>query len=157
MSSELIGDKEIQTLINLVKSYDETLKQWQTDILLGGKTIEKVNAEQPKLVAKYLKIKMELYAIQNFIEQQVKIAKAHALKNYFKFTEKSLGERMVEKIVEEDKTYCQIYMAYLEVHERFEKARNIVEQFNLRAYSINNIVKARISAVEDQIIRDDDE
>lgn len=157
MSNDLLDENEIQQLKTLVKGYDKSLSNWEKDIVLGGKTIEKVNAEQPKLVAKYVKIKLELYALQNFAEQQVKIAKALSLKNYFQFTQKSLGERMVEKIVEEDKKYCEIYMLYLEIHERYEKARQIVEQFNLRAYSINNIVKARIAAVEDQTIRDDDE
>ena len=157
MSNELLEPKEVEQLKKLVKTYDKQLAEWEGDIVLGGKTIEKVNAEQPKLASKYLKLKMELYALQNFVEQQVKIAKAISLKNYYIFTQKSLGERMVEKIVEEDKTYCQFYMLYLEVHERYEKARSIVEQFNLRAYSINNIVKARIAAVEDQTIRDDDE
>lgn len=155
MNVDLLTDQELTDLKNILKTFDKELKDWKEEIQLGGKTIEKVNAEQPKLYAKYVKVKLDLQVLYNFIEQQVKLARSKALKTYYDLASKSLGERTVEKIIEGDPTYHKIYLVYLEVEERYEHAKAICEQFQHRAYSINNIVKARVAAVEDQVIRDD--
>lgn len=147
--------QDIKNLPDILDYYDEKLEGFEKELKISGKTIERANAEQVTLMSKYDRLKVEIGCLCDYFEAQVKVAKSTALKNYYSFAKKDHGERMVDKIVDGDGEYNKMILLFNEVNERYQKAKSIVECFQQRAYALNNIVKARVAAIEDQIIDDD--
>ena len=57
--------------------------------------------------------------------------------------QKSVSDRTIEKLAEDNKKYKNLFIIYLEVKELYLLSESIVHQLQQRAYSINNIIKIR--------------
>jgi hypothetical protein len=144
----ILSEKETKTFLKLLKSFESRLSDWKDNVSLDGKNLEAVNIEQVSWVGYYDEIKVELKYHIDDLQQRLKKQKAIAIKIIYETTQKSITDRMVDKLAEENKDYEDIYCLYLEFKNLYEKADSIVNVFQQRAYAINNIVKIREKELE---------
>lgn len=145
---------DLSNLNEVLDDFDQRLSGWKEDVSLGGRNIERANMEQPAFVAYYDQIKAEAESLCNKMEMQAKVAKAKSVKTITNQSQKDHGERTVDKMADTDPAYVAKYMAYLEVKERYLKAKSVVDSLQQRGYSLNNIVKIRIAELNDITIYD---
>jgi len=135
--------KEAQGFLKLLDEYEDRLSGWKDNVSLDNKNIQMVNIEQVTWVGYYDEIKVELKHHLDDLERRLKRQKAISIKVIYDTMQKSMTDRMVDKLAEENKDYEDIHTLYLEFKNLYEQADMIVNVFQQRAYAINNIVKIR--------------
>lgn len=134
---------EAQEFLGLIDEYEDRLSGWKDNVSLDKKNIQMVNIEQVTWVGYYDEIKVELKHHIDNLERKLKHQKAIAIKVIYETMQKSMTDRMVDKLAEENNDYQDIYALYLEFKNLYDQADMIVSVFQQRAYAINNIVKIR--------------
>jgi len=146
--------EDLSNLKPILEVYSGLLTDFKKDLSFNNKTLSHVNQEQASLLSYYDQIRVELESLMDYMELRVKEMKVKAMKKIFDNSQKSYGERILEKMAEDDPKYIDIYKKYLICKELFMKAESIVNSFEQRGYSINNITKLRLALIEDTIIYD---
>lgn len=135
--------KDFAHALTIINDYEKKLSGWEKNVSLDNKNIERVNIEQSSWLAYYDEIKVNLKTMVEYFEYLLKNQKAQDIRVLMRTSEKSLTDRMLDKLAEDSQDYKDIFMVYLEVKELYLMADSIVNQLYQRAYSINNIVKIR--------------
>ena len=148
MEKKILTDKEIKQFLKLLDGFENRLAGWKDNISLDGKNIQTVNIEQVSWLGYYDEIKVELKHYINDLERRLKRQKAISIKIIYETMQKSITDRMVEKLAEENKDYENIHDLFLEFKQLYDQAESVVNIFHQRAYAINNIVKIREKELE---------
>jgi len=135
--------KDFAHALTIINEYEKKLYGWKNNLSLDNKNIERVNIEQSSWLAYYDEIKVNLKTMVEYLEYLLKNQKAQDIRVLMRTSEKSLTDRMLDKLAEDSQDYKDIFMVYLEVKELYLIADSIVNQLYQRGYSINNIVKIR--------------
>ena len=61
----------------------------------------------------------------------------------------SLGEREIQKYIDADEAYINVYILMLEVKELHDLFASAVENFRNVGYAMNNITRIRVAGLED--------
>lgn len=135
--------KDFAHALTIIDDYEKKLSDWKKNISLDGKNIERVNIEQSSWLAYYDEIKVNLKIMIDYFDYLLKQQKSQDIKALMRTSQKTLTDRMLDKLAEDSQDYNDIFMVYLEVKELYYMADSIVNQIYQRAFSINNIVKIR--------------
>lgn len=145
---KILTRKEIKEYLDLLNEFEDRLSGWKDIVSLDNKNIQTVNIEQVAWMGYYDEIKIEIKHCMDELDRKLKRQKAISIKVIYETTQKSITDRMIDKLAEENKDYENIYTLYLEFKHLYEKADSVVNLFQQRAYSINNIVKIREKELE---------
>lgn len=138
----------INSIVNSLDKYEKAMEGWKNVVTLDNKNIEVVNMEQSSWIAYYDEIKVQLKIALDYVDFLLKEQKAKSIKVLYQTMQKSVSDRTVEKLAEDNEKYKNLFIIYLEVKELYMLADSIVSQLQQRAYSINNIVKIREKELE---------
>lgn len=139
---------ELSSIVANLEKLEKELDGWQSNISLDNKNIEVVNVEQAAWLAYYDEIKVQLKMMLEYVDYLLREQKAKAMKLLYQTMQKSVTDRTIEKLAEDNSKYKNLFLIYLEVKELYLLAESIVFQLQQRAYSINNIVKIREKELE---------
>jgi hypothetical protein len=140
--------KDLLSIVESLDRYEAELSDWKENIILDNKNIEVVNIEQASWLAFYDEIKVQLKIMLDYMDYLLKEQKAKSMTLLYNTMQKSISDRAIEKLAEDNKKYKDLFLIYLEVKELYLLADSIVNQIQQRAYSINNIVKIREKELE---------
>lgn len=138
----------IKHIVDSLEKYEKALDGWKDVISLDNKNIEIANMEQASWLGYYDEIKVQLKIMLDYMDYLLKEQKAKSMKLLYKTMQKSVSDRTVEKLAEDNSRYKDLFLIYLEVKELYLTADSVVGQLQQRAYSINNIVKIREKELE---------
>lgn len=138
----------ITNIVDSLEKYENALDGWKANVTLDNKNIEIVNIEQSSWIGYYDEIKVQLKIMLEYVDYLLKEQKAKSMKLLYKTMQKSVSDRTIEKLAEDNPRYKNLFIIYLEVKELYLMADSIVTQLQQRAYSINNIVKIREKELE---------
>lgn len=142
---------------SIVEAYIEsTLKKianYKEHLSLNGKNIEKANVEQAAYLAYYDEIRVDLKSLLSYYELKIKEVKAQSWKllNDHKVAS---SDREKEILVNGNVTFLKVNRIYLEIKEMHDIVDGIVEQFKNRAYTLTNLTKIRVAALQDVTLYD---
>lgn len=139
---------DLESIVDQLEKLDKALEGWQEKVSLDNKNIEVVNIEQAAWLAYYDEIKVQLKIMLDYLDYLLKQQKAKSMKLLYRTMQKSVNDRAIEKLAEDNKTYKDLFLIYLEIKECYMMADSVVNQLYQRAYSINNIVKIREKGLE---------
>lgn len=144
----------INFVLKLVKS---NLINSKSDVKIAGKTLRQANVEQPALQAYYDEIRIHLQSVTNYIEIKMLEQRAKLLRMISEESKIDYGERLKEKLIEDDTFYMELKLKKLEVDEVLEMTKAIGEQFKTRGYSLRNISDLVVAQAQDEnlILNDD--
>lgn len=148
-----LGGEGLPNLEKVLASIDEDLKTYSDDLAILGKNIEAANVEQPSLMAWYDQIAVKCENIMDYCETIVKKVRAERMKYIKDNSSKDYTDTAIQRMIDADKEYLNIYMKFLEVKEKYDIAKSIVKSFEQRSYSLNNIVRIRENELENITIR----
>jgi hypothetical protein len=145
--------EDLSNLHQILLSYGELLKKESIkDISVGGKTIQYANQEQASLFSYYDQIRVELETICDYIDLKCREVKAASIKSILKNSEKSYGERILEKMVDENPKFIDIQKKLIKAKEMYLLSKSIVQSIEHRGYALNNITKIKVAAIEETIL-----
>lgn len=144
--------EDYSNLDAVLLSYDTKLKGYKEDLKIDGQTYMQANVQQSAFISYYDQICQELDVLLDDMNMRVKVAKANAIKKIQAHSNREYSERIMNSLVEGDPGVNKAIKAMLEVKERYLKARSIVDAFQQRGYSLNNITKIRIAEFHNETI-----
>lgn len=154
-----LGDKDgsdlsirFANLPAILSQFDTELIQAAENLELKGKRLDIANRENSTWQNYYDQRKAELGSLLKYMEAQVARTRGRLFKNMSDQNQKDFSDRAKDKFIDAEKSYLDIYELYLEVDEMYNKYKSIVDGFTARGYSLNNITKLRVAAIEDSII-----
>lgn len=148
-------NEDLSNLDEILASYSELLKnESNKDISISGKTIQYANQEQASIFSYYDQIRVELETICDFLELKGREVKAASIKSILKNSEKSYGERILEKMVDDNPKFIDIQKKILKTREVYLLAKSIVDSIEHRGYALTNITKIKVAAIEETILYD---
>jgi hypothetical protein len=144
----MILKDDLSNLKEILRDFDTRMDNWENDLFLGGKNLERAIMGQPSYYAYYDQIKAELECLYNHVDLMANIAQAKSMR-VISQNPRLIGERNTEKMSKDDPEYKRYALARAEFEERLTKAKSIVQSFEQRGYSLNNIVKLKIALLGD--------
>lgn len=148
-----LGGDGLPNLDAVLAKFEDDLNGWANNLDILGKNIEVANVEQPSWIAYYDQIAVKLENILDYCEALVKKVRAERMKYIKDSSSKDYTDTAIQRMVDADKEYLNIYMKFLIVKEIYEGAKSIVKSFEQRSYSLNNIVRIRENELENITIR----
>lgn len=146
---------DLSNIDTIIATYLSVLnKDLREDVSLNNKTVQFCNQEQPSLFSYYDQLRVEIEILNDYLEIKVKETRIKIIKFILEKSGKSYGERLLEKMADDHPTFMDIQKKALKVRELYLKARSAVDSFQQRGYSLNNITKIRVAAIEDTVIYD---
>lgn len=138
----------------ILEAYVKLMNGYKKDLSLNNKTLQVANMEQASVMAYYDQIKIEVEIILDLCDLKVKEIRAKTLKNILDKSNKAYGERTVEKLIDENPSYIKMYKTFLKIKEVYLKLKSIVDCFDQRGFSLNNITKVRVADMENAILHE---
>jgi hypothetical protein len=137
----------------IVETYlDNALRKitnYKEHLSLKGKNIEVANVEQTSYLAMYDEIRVDLKSLLSYYEVKVRESKAAAWKQINDNSKIDHSDREKDILVNNNIAYQKVNRIFLEIKEMHDTLDSICEQFRNRAFTLNNIVKVRVAALED--------
>lgn len=129
------------------------------DVKIEGKTLRHANVEQPAMFGYYDEIRVHLQSLSEYLALRVAEQRAKVLKYITENSSYEYGERLKEKLVEDDPQYIKLALDKLEVDEVLEIAKSICKQFDQRGYTLGHISRLVVAQAEDDslIMNTDDQ
>ena len=141
--------KDLSNMMDVLNSIRVVLKEAKKDVKIAGKTLRHANIEQPAQYGYYDEIRVHLQSLSDYLEIKVAQRRAVVIKI---ITEQSLdyGERLKEKLVDEDEVYIDWKLKKLEADEVLELAKSVGKQFEQRGYTLRNITNLVAAQAQDE-------
>lgn len=146
-----LGDN-FERLPDILVQYDEYLVDAEKHIAIKGKTLEAANVEHASWMSYYDQRKVELHALLKYMEREQERVRGKLWDGYTHKTDISYNTRDKENLINRETAYLVKNEMYLEVLELHGKFAALVEAFKSRGFALNNIVKLRTSAIENDVI-----
>ena len=148
-----ISDEDLLLEIDsIIELYSKQIKDWKQNLKLDGKNIEIVNIQQVSWCAYYDEMRVQVKSIYDFLDMKVHQVRGKLFLTILKDSSKDYSDRAKERIIDDAPEYLKIYRKFLEIKELFESLQSIVDQFKNRAFIINNIVRIRTAALQDETL-----
>ncbi len=140
--------KNYENLPDMLAIYVSGLADAKEKIKITGKKLEISNSENSAWLHYYDARRVELYTLVKFFEVQVESVKSKLYKSYKEGHSLSLGEREINKYINSEEAYLNIYGILLEVEEVHDLYKVVVAAFTSRNYTLSNITKIRVASLE---------
>lgn len=143
------GFKNLPTIL---ENYNDDLKDAEKNLEIKGKSLEKASMENAMWKYYYAQRLVELGTLTKFFEQEVARVRGKIFRGLTEANQRDLGERAKEQYINNEPAYLRANELYLEVKELRDMYEAIVEGFITRGYSLNNITRARVAQLEDDLL-----
>ena len=139
----------LKDIIDKMAILEGDISDWKTDINLNGKNLQSALIEQPSYLARYDQIAAEANYLVDCMDIIVKRVRAERIRFIKDTFARDYTDSAIQKIVDGDKRYLDVYQVYIEVKYLYDRCKSLVDAFKQRSYALNNIVKVRESELED--------
>lgn len=134
-------DENLSNIDDILRPVRKLIKSSKKDISLDKKNIAVANVEQPSLMAYYDEVKSEVKHLVDYSDILLRKKRGELYKHILESLSKSLNDRALDKLIDSDDEYIELYKIHLDVKEVYDKMHNIVNSFSQRSFSLNNLVK----------------
>ena len=140
--------KDLSNFDAVLDVYKKEIEECEDRVAIRGKTLETALKEQPAWSAYYGERAAELSTLVKYMDMQVNKIRGQHTVRYKENYNPALSERMMDKYIDKEEDYLDMYESYLEVKELHEKYLQILEAFNRRGFALRDITQARINEIE---------
>lgn len=146
-------NKDFSNLIPNLKDVRLLLSAAKADIAINGKLLRRANVEHASVYAYYDEIRVYLQSLYNYSEIRISERRAQVIKMISEESSYDYGERLKEKLAEEDPSLIELKLHQLEIDEVLGLSKSICESMKQRGYSLKNISNLIVAqSQDDQLI-----
>ena len=146
-----VGEK-LEHLPKIIAEYEQYLEEVEHHLSMKGKTIQQANVEHATWSSYYDQKRVEMSILKKYMEREVERVRGKLWKQYTETHSRDLNTRDKENYINNEPSYLSKHELYLEVLELSEKYEAVSNAFKSRGFALNNIVKLRVSSIENDII-----
>lgn len=139
-------------LPNIIERYELLLNGVEENLKVKGKTLQGANQEHASWLYYYDVRRQEINTIVKYLEREVERVRGKLWKEYTETHNRDLNARDKDNYINNEPAYLTKHELLLEVTDLYHKYGAVVDAFKARGYALNNIVKVRTSAIEDDQI-----
>jgi hypothetical protein len=139
-------------LLSLIDEYELKLKDRHKDISMKNKNIGDVIIQQPSLASYYDELKAELSTLCDYIKIMLDARAGEVTQTIKENSNYDYTPTALERMINNDKTYIEYKILFLEAKEIYNKAYYICKQFEQRSYLITNAVAIFEHEINDRIL-----
>lgn len=140
--------KDYKNLPDVLEVYTNDLAEAEEKLKITGKKLEIANSENSAWLHYYDQRRVELHTLVKFFKSEEDRVKGTLFKSYKENYSRALGEREINKYIDNEETYIYVHSLLLEVEEIFELYQSVVTAFTSRNYALSNITKIRVASLE---------
>jgi len=137
-----------ENLPNILEVYEENLSHAASQLDITGKKLEMANSENSAWLHYYDQRRVELRTLVKFFEAEEERIRGSLFKSYKENYSRALGEREINKYIDNEGKYIYIHSLLIEVEEVYEQYQSTVNAFISRNYALSNITKLRVAQLE---------
>lgn len=141
-----------KNLPNIIEKYELYLIDAEKNLKVKGKSLQQANQEHASWLYYYDVRRQELNVLVKYLEREVERVRGKLWKGYTETYDRDLNYRDKDNYINNEPAYLTNNEMLLEVTDLYKKYDAVVEAFKARGYALNNIVKIRTSAIEDDPI-----
>ena len=143
-----IVGKDLKNLNNVLYAYENELAEYYNHLAITGKTLGQALKEQATYSALYGEKGIELSVLLKYIDSLIKQTRSKLIRRYNENYNPALSERMVEKYVDGEQEYIDLYSKWLEVKELCDKHELIVDAFNRRGFALRDLTTSYVNEIQ---------
>ena len=140
--------KDYKNLPALLEAYETDLSKARHQLEIKGKKLEIANSENSAWLHYYDQRKVELHTIVKFFQAEEERVRGSLFKSYKENYSRALGEREINKYIDNEDKFIYVHSLLLEVEEVYELYQSTVNAFISRNYALSNITKIRVAQLE---------
>jgi len=140
--------KDYKNLPTLLEVYENDLLNAKEQLEIRGKKLEIANSENSAWLHYYDQRRIELHTLVKFFMAEEERVRGSLFKSYKENYSRALGEREINKYIDNEEAYIYVHSLLLEVEERYELYQSTVNAFISRNYALSNITKIRVAQLE---------
>ena len=140
--------KDYKNLPTLLEAYETDLANARGQLEIKGKKLEIANSENSAWLHYYDQRKVELNTIVKFFQAEEERIRGSLFKAYKENYSRALGEREINKYIDNEDAFIYVHSLLLEVEEVYELYQSTVNAFISRNYALSNITKIRVAQLE---------
>lgn len=140
--------KDYKNLPALLEVYENELLNAKEQLEIRGKKLEIANSENSAWLHYYDQRRIELHTLVKFFVAEEERVRGSLFKSYKENYSRALGEREINKYIDNEEAYIYVHSLLLEVEERYELYQSTVNAFISRNYALSNITKIRVAQLE---------
>lgn len=137
-----LGPK-LKNLPAVLASYDEDIEKAKEVLPIKGKTLDEAFKEQCAWPVYFYNKKAEVRTLLKYLEQQVAKVRGERFRAYVEQHSRELGERTIDKYINNEESFLMMDSLRLEVEEVYETFQGIVESFDKRGFALRDYTTAR--------------
>lgn len=141
-----------EKLPGIIEQYEKYIIDVEKHLSMKGKTLQNANQEQASWLYYYDVRRQELNTLVKYLEREVDRVRGKLWKQYTEKYDRDLNYRDKDNYINNESAFLSIHEVMLEVTDLYKKYEAVVEAFKARGYALNNIVRVRTSAIEDDQI-----
>lgn len=140
--------KNYKNLPNILKVYENELKDAEDKLKIFGKKLEISNSENSAWLHYYDQRRVELHTLVKHFNAEQDRVKATLFKSYKETYSRALGEREINRYIDNEDAYIYVHSLLLEIEELCDLYQSVVNAFISRNYALSNITKLRVASLE---------
>lgn len=137
-----LGPK-LSNLPNIVASYQDDIEKARGILPIKGKTLDEAFKEQCGWPVYYASKKAEIKTLVKYMEMQVAKVRGERFRAYVEQHSRELGERMIDKYINNEPAYLQMNELLMEVEEIYEVFSGIMDAFDRRGFALRDLTAAK--------------
>ena len=133
----------------------DILDQFKTDLAPtkeqvnnDGKLLETCLSKNSALMHYYDERRIRLHSLVKFFRMEVDRVRGEKYKQYNENYSRSITIQMMNKYIDAEPAYLEIYQILIEIEEVYEDYVSVVDTFKQRHYELTNMTKLRIANLE---------
>ena len=146
------AENQYEQLPDLLDEYEGYFSEAKEHLRFKGKTIKQANMENPVWQSYYDQKRIEVKSLVKHFENEVKRVEGKLFRNFKEKHSRELGEREITKYIANEDAYIRMRGYLIEVEEMYGQYESLIDAFRSRGYALNNITKAIVAQVEDNIL-----
>ncbi len=147
-NQEFVPKFDLKDVPALIVKYSSELAELDSRVKIEGKPLGVANREQAGWYTFYDARRVELKAIGDHIEDDIKRVRSKLYKKYKEGYQVDLSTTEIEKYINGEPAYLKRRSIWLEIKELEEKYKGAVDTFVQRGYALRNITSLVVESMD---------
>ena len=135
-------------LPDILDQFKKDLEPAKEQVNNDGKLLETCLSKNSALMHYYDERRIRLHSLVKFFRMEVDRVRGEKYKQYNENYSRSITIQMMNKYIDAEPAYLEIYQILIEIEEVYEDYVSVVDTFKQRHYELTNMTKLRIANLE---------
>ena len=135
-------------LPDILDQFKTDLEPAKEQVNNDGKLLETCLSKNSALMHYYDERRIRLHSLVKFFRMEVDRVRGEKYKQYNENYSRTITIQMMNKYIDAEPAYLEIYQILIEIEEVYEDYVSVVDTFKQRHYELTNMTKLRIANLE---------